>query len=78
MKCQKNMPKSWPKIDFRSHFGLPKPLKIEEKTYKNDIKKKKRKKEPKKCQQDPLGKPVLARNGKSENVLEQWKHATSS
>ena len=53
-RCQKSIPKTSPKIDLGTHFGLPNPPKIEEKTFKNGVKKKTRKKGPKKCQQDPL------------------------
>ena len=35
------------------------------------------KKRPKKCQQDPLQKPVIARNGKSAHMLESRKYAIS-
>ena len=36
-----------------------------------------RKKCEKSANMTPIEKPVLARNGKSDNVLEEWKHAIS-
>ena len=60
---EKETPKTTPKIDFGSHFGLQNLSKIEEKTSKNDVKKKTRKKGPKKCQQDPAWKSTSLRPG---------------
>ena len=65
---QKNIRKITPKINFGSHFGLLNPSKIEEKTYKNEVKKRTRKKCEKSGNMTPTKKPVLARNGKSEKV----------
>ena len=42
--------------------------KSKKKPIKTMLKKEREKKEPKMRQQDPLGKPVLARNGKRENL----------
>lgn len=75
------VPKSWPKLDLGTHLGIQNPSKIEEKTYKNDIKKGIEKKAQKVSKWAHLGnppasgqgQPVLARNGKRENVLELWK-----
>ena len=78
MRVPKKHPKNHSKNRFSepfgAHFGLPKPSKIERKTIKNELEKNIKKI----ILIAPIKKPVIARNGKSEDILELLKHATPS
>ena len=67
---KKKIAKNTSKTGLGTHLGLQNPSKIQEKTFEKRREKKLRKKNEKMTSQSPIKKPVLARNGKREDMLE--------
>ena len=77
MRVPKKHPKNLSKNRFGEPFWPPKPTKIEEKTCKNDVKKKTWKKEPKKCQHEPTWETCLSKEREARKCIRAVKAFTS-